>query len=948
MQGSSGVTTLLFTDIEGSTRLWEQEGERMSRALAEHDALSRKAVECHRGVVVKMTGDGMYAAFSDPLDALNATVQLEAGLAELAAHNHISLRVRAGLHLGIVERRGDDLFGSPVNRAARIMKAAHGGQVLLSQAVVDKVGAQLPAAIMLRDLGAVRLRDLATSEHVYQLLHPQLRQDFPALRSLEATPNNLPQQVTSFIGRERELADAKRLLEGTRLLTLLGMGGLGKTRLSLQIGADVLEKYPDGVWFVDLAPIRDPLLVPSAAAQVLGVHEEPGKPLTQTLCAHVKDHKLLLILDNCEHLVSACASLADALLRGAAGVRILATSREGLHIRGEQTYPVLPLAVPDRKADAEALLRSEAVQLFIERARLQKPNFSVTEREAPAIAEICARLDGIPLALELAAARLRSLSIEEINRRLTDRFKLLTGGDRAALERQQTLRALVSWSYDLLQEHEQIVLDRLSVFAGGFELEAAEAVCGADPIAPEDVLELVSSLVEKSLVMVAQEIDGSRYGLLETIREFARAHLSKRYDMLGTIREFAKDRLIDSDDLAATAKRHCDYFLAFAKTINRKLLGAEQAEWTVRAEAELDNLRAAIALALSGGVDPVIAVKFEVALMRFRILRGYSTEARNNVRASLVLPGIREPNAARGNALYVGGVLASNQSDHAEATKMLTECLAIRRGLENPRETAAALSTLATVHLQQDDVTKAREYQEEAIGIFRELGDRLGEAIGLQNLGEISLQQTDDTGAQELFEQCLALARSIEHQELESECERSLGELALKADNLQVAHARFARSLKICQDAQDMRGEAITLWRLGRTDAACGDLELAHKRLAEALCALQTFEMNSELLDCLEDCATLLEIADQVENGVRIYAAAAAARVALGLPRSARREAEVQSRVNAARADLKERDFEAAWSIGQAWSRDEAIDHALAPVAFATVTERHGRDFARG
>src|SRR5208283_5203317 len=271
---------------------------------------------------------------------------------------------------------------------------------------------------------------------------------------------------------------------------------------------------------------------------------------------------------------------------------------------GEQTYPVLPLAVPDRKAGAEALLRSEAVQLFVERARLQKPGFSVTEREAPAVAELCARLDGIPLALELAAARLRSMSVIDINARLHNRFKLLTGGSRTALERQQTLHALVNWSYDLLQESEQIVLDRLSVFAGGFDLEAAEAVCGADPIAPEDVLELVSSLVEKSLVMVAQEIDGSRYGLLETIREFARAHLSKRYDMLGTIREFAKDRLIDSDDLAATAKRHCDYFLAFAKTINRKLLGAEQAEWTIRAEAELDNLRAAIALALSGGVDP--------------------------------------------------------------------------------------------------------------------------------------------------------------------------------------------------------------------------------------------------------------------------------------------------------------------------------------------------------
>ncbi|HEY3237087.1 MAG TPA: tetratricopeptide repeat protein, partial [Polyangiaceae bacterium] len=866
VQASSGVTTLLFTDIEGSTRLWEQEGARMSLALAEHDALSRKAVEGNRGVVVKMTGDGMYAAFGDPLDALNATAMLQQSLAHLAASDHVPLRVRAGLHLGIVERRDDDLFGSPVNRAARIMKAAHGGQVLLSQAVVDDVGQRLPPSVSLRDLGGVRLRDLATTEHVYQLVHPGLRQDFPALRSLEATPNNLPQQVTSFIGRERELADAKSLLEGTRLLTLLGMGGLGKTRLSLQIAADVLEKYPDGVWFIDLAPIRDPSLIPNVAAQVLGVHEEPGKSITQTLCAHVREHKLLFVLDNCEHLVSACASLADALLQAAPDVRILATSREALHIRGEQTYPVLPLAVPDRKADFETLQRSEAVQLFVERARLQKPSFSLTEREAPAIAELCTRLDGIPLALELAAARLRSLSVSDINVRLNDRFKLLTGGSRVGLERQQTLRALVSWSYDLLQENEQIVLDRLSVFAGGFDLQGAEAVCGAEPIAPEDVLDLVTSLVEKSLVMVEQEGEGSRYGLLETIKEFAHEHLSQRFGLLGTIQEFAHERLKDRDDVAATAARHCDYFLGIAKTARTKLEGPEQAEWMRRVEVDLDNLRAAIALALSGGVDPVMAVEFEAGLMRFRILRGYSTEGRTNIRAALVLPVLQERTKARANALYVGGGLAIMQSDYAEATKMLTESLAIRRELGNARGTAAALSTLSTLHLQRGDLTKAREFEEEAISIFRELVDGIGEAIGLLNLGEISLRQGDHGGAQSLFEQCLTIARNLKHQELESDCERNLGELALGAGNLEAAQARFARSFKICREAEDKRGEAIALWGLGRIDAAGGDLSSARTKLADAMRALQAFEMNLELLDCLDDHAGLLQQVGQVAN----------------------------------------------------------------------------------
>jgi predicted ATPase/class 3 adenylate cyclase len=594
---STGGTTLLFTDIEGSTLLWEQQAERMSQALAQHDALSRAAVEGNRGIVVKMTGDGMYAAFDDPLDALGATLMLEQSLLDPSATNGIPFRVRYGLHLGIVERRENDLFGSPVNRAARIMKAAHGGQVLLSQAVADRVRDCLPPSIALKDLGGVRLRDLATPEHVYQLVHPDLRQDFPALRSLAATPNNLPLQVTSFIGRERDLSEAKALLERARLMTLLGMGGLGKTRLSLQIGADVLERFPDGVWFVDLAPLRDPSLVPGEVAQVLGVQEEPGRPLTQTLCAHLKERKLLLILDNCEHLVSACANLAHALLQAAPEVQLVATSREALRVPGEQVYPVLPLALPDRKAGVETLSRSDAVQLFVERARLQKPEFALNEQNAPAVAELVARLEGIPLALELAAARMRSLSVADINMRLKDRFKLLTGGGRVLLERQQTLRALVDWSYDLLPEDEQTLLARLAVFAGGFALAAVEAVCGTEPLTPDDILDLLASLVEKSLVMPEQGEDGTRYRTLETIRDYARV------------------KLIERGELEASSAQHCSYYFVMAKAGNRGLQGPEQPEWITRLEAELDNMRAAIAFSLSGGGDPIIAVKLEVALM---------------------------------------------------------------------------------------------------------------------------------------------------------------------------------------------------------------------------------------------------------------------------------------------------------------------------------------------
>jgi len=891
----------------------------MSRALAAHDALARAAVAENAGVVVKMIGDGMYAAFGDPVDALKTTVKLQRALVELEAQHQLPLRVRCGVHLGIVERRDNDLFGGPVNRAARIMGAAHGGQILVSQAVVDQVQARLPESVSLRDLGAARLRDLSTPERLYQLLHPELRQDFPALRSLEQTPNNLPQQATTFIGRERELADAKELLGGTRLLTLLGMGGMGKTRLSLQIAADLMESFPDGAWFIDLAPVRDRALVPNEVAQVLSIPEEPGRPLTQTLCAHLRQHKLLLVLDNCEHLVSACASLANAVLRAAPDVKIIATTREALRIPGEQTYPVLPLTVPDRKSGLDVLAKSEAVQLFVERVRLQKPGFVLTDRDAAGIAELCARVEGIPLALELAAARMQSLSIDEINRRLNDRYRLLSGGSRVALERQQTLRALVGWSYDLLTENERVFLDRLSVFAGGFDLAAAEAICGADPLYPEDVIDLLASLVEKSLVMVEQNDVQTRYRLLETICDFAR------------------ERLIKRDDVAATAARHCEYFLGFAKVARDKLNGAEQAEWTRRLEVELDNLRAAIALSLSGSTDSATAVKLQVALMRFWMLRGYSSEGRNNIRAALQLKDL--PTIARAHALYVAGALAINQSDYTEARSVLTECLGLRRELGNPREIAATLSTLSIVHLRQGDAPTARECESQALAMFGELGDRLDEGISRVHLGDICVELDDRPAAREHFEHGLGIARTAQYEEVESECECRLGELAL--DDADVARARehFSRALKVSRGAEDKRGEASALAWLGRADAADGNIELARRRLTQAQRAFQAFDMHAEALDCLEDFAGLLHLGGDTQIAVRLYGAAEGAREALALPRSVRHYERWRQQTEQARAALGAHAFEAAWSEGRTQTLDDAVNYALEETAEKVLAE---------
>jgi predicted ATPase len=398
------------------------------------------------------------------------------------------------------------------------MSVAHGGQILLSQAVAALVGDRLSDDVSLRDLGNVRLRDMATPERVYQVVHPRLRQDFPALRSLEATPNNLPQQVSSFVGRERALQDIRNQLGNTRLLTLFGAGGLGKTRLSLQVAAEVLDDYPDGVWFVDLAPMTDERLVPQAAASVLGVKEEAGRPVLEALVKYVSDRKLLLILDNCEHLLHACAELAAQLLRSGAHLKILASSRQPLHVAAETTYHVPSLSVPEplTTVTIEALAQYEAVRLFVDRARAAQPSFQITDTNSEAVVDICHRLDGIPLALELAAARVRALSVNEIAARLNDRFRLLTSGDRTALPRQQTLRASIDWSYDLLTNDERALLRRLAVFAGGWTLEAAEAAGANGDVNKEDVLDLLTNLVEKSLVIT--DADAGRYRLLETVR----------------------------------------------------------------------------------------------------------------------------------------------------------------------------------------------------------------------------------------------------------------------------------------------------------------------------------------------------------------------------------------------------------------------------------------------
>jgi len=893
----------------------------MASALARHDLLARAAVEGNRGRIWKMTGDGIYAAFEDAADALNAALTLQRSLPDPAATDGIQIKVRCGLHAGAVEERDGEYIGAPVSRTTQVMGAGHGGQILVSRAVADQLGDRLPAGAVLRDLGRVRLKDLTTPEQIYQVLHPELQPDFPPLRSLEATPNNLPQQTSSFIGRERELAQCQELLKGARLLTLVGMGGLGKTRLAMQIAADLMNEYPDGVWFVDLAPLADATLVAKTVAQVLGVREEAGRTITETLCAHLKQQKLILILDNCEHILAACTSLATAILELAAAVRIIATSREVLHVAGEGTYAVLPLALPERNASLDVLLRSEAVQLFAERARLHRPGFSVTEREAPAVADICARLEGIPLALELAAARMRALSVQDINARLQDRFRLLTSGSRVVMERQQTLRAMVAWSYDMLSEAEQRLLERLSVFSGGFEPSAAAAVCGTEPLNPNGIGDLTVALVDKSLVAPEQTALGARFRQLETIRDFAREKLSQR------------------NELAATAVRHCDHFFALAKIARNNLKGGEeQAEWVRRTEVELDNLRAAISLALSGGADPVLAVKLEAALQGFRILRGYATEGRKNLRAALALPAVQTAPLIQGFALNVAANLAYSQSDYREAGLLLEEALNVRRGLGIPVDVAATLSTLANVRLNEGDADRSRASDKEALVLFRQIGDRIGEAIVLGHLGEVCMYESDDDAARTYFEQCLSIAQEIQHHELNGECELALGEIALDKGHLREARDRFSRSLAISRSAENKRGETMARWFSGKVDLVTGDLDAASESLTEALRALESFEMNAQLLDCLEDQATLLQGSGDTDAAVCLLAAIDCLRESLSLKRRPRRVARWQNLSATIRETLGKAAMDEARVACKAWDLKQATRYALARPSLRPTT----------
>jgi predicted ATPase/class 3 adenylate cyclase len=875
----TGTVTFLFTDIEGSTKLWEHDAEAMQEALARHDEILQCVTREHDGYVFKTVGDAFCCTFSTATDALEAA--LEAQRALLAKEGWpvgtVPPRVRMVLHTGAAEERDGDYFGPPVNRVARLLSASYGGQVLLSLATRELVRDRLPPDVKLIDLGEHRLKDLFGPERIFQLVAPGLPAEFPALRTLEGHPNNLRLEPTPLVGRRSQVEEVAERLGGkeVRLLTLTGPGGTGKTRLALQAGADLLEEFDDGVFFVSLATITDPELVPSAIAGSLGLKESAGQSLEENLEGYLRQKRLLLILDNFEQVLEGGPLVGD-LLSACPDLKVLATSRIALRLYGEQEYPVPPLEVPDslRLPPPARLVQYEAVRLFVERARAVKLDFEVTDENASAVAEICVHLDGLPLAIELAAARIKLLPPGALLSRLGDRLGLLKGGARDLPDRQRTLRATIDWSYGLLDEDEKTLFGKLSVFSGGSTLEAIDEVC--DPEEELEALEVVGSLLEKSLLRREEGADGE-----------------SRFVMLETIQEYAREKLEESGATEEMRRRHAEHYLALAETAEPELLGADQGRWMRRLGTEFANLRETHTWSLEpgreGGERAGMRLRLAAALWRFWTAQRFG-----------------------------------------EGKVWLQTALERDTG-GSPTLRAKALGALGFILLFQHDYERAIAALEEAIALYGELGDKSGAAFALTNLGWATLHG-DYRGRVPAF---VREAETLMQEDIDDHARAILGivraSAAIGQGDLDSAMLQLEESLALCRELGDRRSAAMALFVLGVTELRRGHLERGATLLEEGA------QISRELADRLgtpyfaEGLAKLAALRGSPVRAARLWGAAEALREQMGMSLSKfdRANSDYERDLALVRSALDEATFEAAWAEGRAMSFEQAVGYLL-------------------
>ncbi len=755
----TGTVSFLFTDIEGSTARWETYGDAMRIAVQRHDALLREAIVEHRGYVFKTIGDAFCAAFHTTADAVAAAYRAQREFHSADWTEVDGVRVRMSLHAGSVESRDGDYFGRPLNKVARLLAIAHGGQVVLTGAAAELVADALPEGVSLQHLGQHRLKDLEIPEHVYQLAGPDIPSTFPPLRSLESNRNNLPVQLTSFIGREREIEELREPLNASHLLTLVGPGGVGKTRLALQLAAEALDRYPDGVWFIELSPIVNPDAIADATATVLSLRVNAKEPVANSIVRDLRGKQSLLIFDSCEHLVAPAADLVATVLQAGPGVRVLATSREPLHVPGERVHHI------------SVLDETSAVRLFVERAQDAAPSFELTEHNAAAVGDICRRLDGIALAIELAATKVAVLSPQQLLQRLNERFRLLAGGSRTVLPRQQTLRALIDWSYDLLDEHERLVFRRLAVFAGSFSLDAASAICADEAVDEWQVFELLATLVSKSLVVAEPAGDERRYRLLDSMRDYARERLEK------------------AAETATVAARYARYYEALTERVERET--DDQAEWRQKLEPEVDNLRAVLDAAFRSDGDPGAGLRMLTHLELAPLIVTPQESSRWFSAGVSALRGDENPAVAsrvlnsHAYALWYAG--ASLKERFATAERMV----AVATASGDPELIVPALTRVASCLSDSGRL-------EEAAAKYLEAGER---AAGCSSKTVASLQ-------------------------------RSWGVNDLQRGDFESARRRFTRVTELEGPGSEGRGSALL--NLAEVEFACGDSEAALQSARQA------------------------------------------------------------------------------------------------------------------
>jgi predicted ATPase/class 3 adenylate cyclase len=900
--------TFLFTDIEGSTALLGRLGEGLyAQVLADHHSLVRAGLAAHDGREVDTQGDAFFAVFSSPRACVAAALDMQRALAAHPWPAGGKVQVRMGVHTGEATKTATGLVGLDVHRAARVAAVGYGGQVLVSEEAAALVRDALPAGAGLEDLGVHRLKDLGRPERIFQLQAEGLRAGFPPLRSLgnPALANNLPAQLATFIGRDRELAQVRALVGSSRLVTLTGAGGCGKTRLGLQLAAGLLDGSGDGVWLVELAAVTDEAAVADAICQVLGITAQPGRPVLETLLDALAFQDMLIVLDNCEHLIGGCAKAAEAIVRRCPRVHLVATSREPLGIGGETIYRVPPLSLP-AAGDTSLLAAgsSDAVALFVDRATAQGTGLSVDEQTAPLIASICARLDGLPLAIELAAARLRSLSLTGLADRLDQRFRLLTGGDRTALARQQTLEATVDWSYSLLHGAEQCLLRRLSVFAESFDLDAAEAVCGFGDIEVLDVAGLLGSLVDKNLVVAEPAGPALRYRLLETIRQFAAEKLAEA-----------------GESEAAVQAAHCAHYLWLAETAAPHLTQPEQGSWLIRLDADQANLRWAAGQAASRPDGTEQVLRFGLALRRYWFTRNRGEEA-----LALLVPALDRPEAGAAPQLLAAALVTATTAargvDIAAALRFGKQAVTLARQLDNSRLLIGSLAALSAVYYYAGEPQRGLSPGREATKRARQLGDDvlLGESLASYLWCQSLI---DPAHARPLFAEAIACTQRSGDHLYANVLTNYAGVQALRAGDVPAARAYLDQAARAMREIGE-KGFNLSV-NMGWVLRQDRDPDGARSSFQEALRISRRNGDRNGMAYASLGLACLAADAGDWGRAAVLHGAAQAFLGPTGQPWEELEERYRQDSLGQVRAHLSQQQFEQAYAEGMALSFDQAI-----------------------